>query len=115
MIKFQIPESFRNLEFAYLGFIILYLLLFLLSQIIWYTSRRKFIYLIIAAIGGAGSERIAMGILVTISQGGGTARWAFQNNGANMFLTDPDSNGNVYVRHTVGGTSTVSYSVLRIA
>ena len=73
------------------------------------------IYLIVAAIGGAGSDRIAMGILVTISQGGGTARWAFQNNGANMFLTDPDSNGNVYVRHTVGGTSTVSYSVLRIA
>jgi hypothetical protein len=73
------------------------------------------IFLIIAAIGGAGSDRIAMGILVTISQGGGTARWAFQNNGANMFLTDPDSNGNVYVRHTVGGTSTVSYSILRIA
>jgi hypothetical protein len=73
------------------------------------------IFLIVAAIGGAGSERIAMGILVTISQGGGTARWAFQNDGANMFLTDPGSNGNIYVRHTAGGTSTVSYSILRIA
>jgi len=73
------------------------------------------IYLIVAAIGGAGSDRIAMGILVTISQGGGTARWAYQSDGANMFLTDPGSNGNIYVRHTAGGTSTVSYSILRIA
>jgi hypothetical protein len=72
------------------------------------------IYLIVAAIGGAGTNRIAMGILVTISQGGGTARWAFQNDGGDMFLTDPGSNGIIYVRHTVGGTQTINYSILRI-
>jgi hypothetical protein len=72
-------------------------------------------YLIIAAVGGGGDDRIAMGILVTVSQGGGTARWAFQNNGGNMFLTDPSNNGNVFVRHTIGGTQTINYSVLRIA
>jgi len=72
------------------------------------------IYLIVAAIGGAGVDRIAMGILITISQGGGTARWAFQSDGTALFLTDPGSNGNIYVRHTVGGTQTINYSILRI-
>jgi hypothetical protein len=72
-------------------------------------------YLIIAAIGGAGSDRIAMGILVTIAQGGSTARWAYQNDGGNMFLTDPGQNGYVYVRQTTGSTQTINYSVLRIA
>jgi hypothetical protein len=72
------------------------------------------IYLIIAAIGGAGTNRIAMGILVTVSQGGGTARWAFQNDGGDMFLTDPLNNGNIHVRHTIGGTQTINYSILRI-
>jgi len=72
-------------------------------------------YLIVAAIGGAGTENIAMGILVTISQGGGTARWAFQNNGANVTLTDPGSNGNVYVTQTKSASAqTVNYSILRI-
>ena len=72
-------------------------------------------YLIIAAIGGAGTENIAMGILVNIAQGGGTARWAFQNNGAQVVLTDPASNGIVYVTQTKSGSAqTVNYSVLRI-
>lgn len=72
-------------------------------------------YLIIAAVGGGGSDVIASGILVTISQGGGTARWAQQSNGANMILSDPSQNGNVYVKQTTGVTKTVNYSVLRIA
>jgi hypothetical protein len=71
-------------------------------------------YLIVAAIGGAGVDRIAMGILVTVSQGGGTARWAFQSDGTALFLTDPGNNGNIHVRHTVGGTQTINYSILRI-
>ena len=72
-------------------------------------------YLIVAAIGGAGTENIAMGILVTISQGGGTARWALQNNGAQVVLTDPGSNGLVYVTQTKSSSAqTVSYSALRI-
>lgn len=72
-------------------------------------------YLIIASIGGAGSDRIAMGILATISQGGGTARWAYQNDGGTVFLTDPGQNGYVYVRQTTGSTQTINYSVFRIS
>jgi len=72
-------------------------------------------YLIVAAIGGAGTENIAMGILVTISQGGGTAKWALQNNGSQVVLTDPGSNGLVYVTQTKSSSAqTVSYSALRI-
>ena len=71
-------------------------------------------FLINAAIGGGGSDRIAMGILVTVSQGGSTARFAFQSNGALITLTDPLANGTVYVTQITGSTQNVSYSILRI-
>jgi hypothetical protein len=71
-------------------------------------------YLIITSIGGAGSDRIAMAILVTISQGSGTARFALQSNGGLMSLTDPLSNGTIYVTQSTAGTQTVGYRILRI-
>ena len=71
-------------------------------------------FLVNALSYGAGSERIAFAIVVTLSQGGGTARFALQNNGANMTITDPNSNGVLYVTQTSGSTITVNWSVLRM-